>query len=208
VGETISLNIGTLDSPKNVKIRAQCTDEEKLKFTELLREFQDGFSWSYEDIHGFYHALIQHAIPMKEGIKPVRKKQKPINPALEATIRKELEKLLKDGMIFSVKYYEWVSNLVPVRKTSGQIRLCVDFCALNRASVKDHFPLPNMEMILQQVAVSQMMSLLDGFSCYNHIKVKRTDKYKTTFTTRWGTFAYERMRFGLSNVGATFQRAM
>jgi hypothetical protein len=53
-----------------------------------------------------------------------------------------------------------------------------------------------------------MMSLLDGFSGYNQIKVKRNEKYKTTFTTRWGTFSYEHIPFGLSNVGATFQRAM
>jgi hypothetical protein len=65
-----------------------------------------------------------------------------------------------------------------------------------------------MEMILQQFAWPQMMSLLDGFSVYNQIKVKRVDKYKTTYITRWGTFSYERMSFGLSNVGATFQRAM
>jgi ribonuclease HI len=208
VGDTISLNIGTSESPKIIKLGAQCSDEEKEKFTELLHEFQDVFSWSYEDLRGFDPALIQHAIPIKEGVKPVRKKQRPINPALEATIRKELEKLLKANIIFPVKYSDWVSNLVPVRKTTGQIRLCVDFRALNRASVKDHFPLPNMEMILQQVAGSQMMSLLDGFSGYNQIKVKRTDRYKTTFTTRWGTFSYEHMPFGLSNAGATFQRDM
>jgi hypothetical protein len=65
-----------------------------------------------------------------------------------------------------------------------------------------------MELILQQVVGSQMMSLLDGFSGYNQIKVKKDDKYKTTFTTQWGTFAYERIPFGLSNVGVTFQRAM
>jgi hypothetical protein len=65
-----------------------------------------------------------------------------------------------------------------------------------------------MEMILQQVAGSQMMSLLDGFFGYNQIKVKREDKYKTTFITHWGTFSYEHMPFGLSNAGATFQRAM
>jgi hypothetical protein len=101
-----------------------------------------------------------------------------------------------------------VSNLVPVRKNNGDIILCVDFRALNRESVKDNFPLPNMELILQQVAGSQMMSLLDGFSGYNQIRVKREDKYKTTFTTHWGTFAYERIPFGLINAGATFQRAM
>jgi hypothetical protein len=160
-----------------------------LKFTELLHESQDVFAWSYEDLCGFDHALIHHAIPIKECIKPVRQKQKPINPALKPIIRKELEKLLKDGIIFPIKYSEWVSNLVLVQKTIGQIKLCIDFCALNRASVKDHFPLPNMEMILQQVVGPHMMSLLDGFSGYNHIKVKRTDKYKTTFTTRWGSFA-------------------
>jgi hypothetical protein len=65
-----------------------------------------------------------------------------------------------------------------------------------------------MEMILQQVAGSQMMSLLNGFSGYNQIKVKRINKYKTTFITRWGTFTYECMPFGLYNAGATFQRAM
>jgi hypothetical protein len=86
VGETISFNIGTLESPKNVKIGAQCSDEEKMKFSKLLGEFQDVFSWSYEDLHGFDPAPIQHAIPIKEGIKQVRKKQRPINPALEVNI--------------------------------------------------------------------------------------------------------------------------
>jgi hypothetical protein len=79
---------------------------------------------------------------------------------------------------------------------------------MNRANVKDHFPLPNMEMILQQVVGSQMMSLLDGFFGYNQIKVKRADRFKTTFITHWGTFSYECMPFDLSNEGATFQIAM
>jgi hypothetical protein len=138
----------------------------------MLGEFQDVFSWSYENLLGFDPALIQHVIPIKEGIKPVSQKQIPINPALEETIRKKSEKILKAGIIFQVKYSEWVSNLVPVRKETGHIILCVYFHSLNRASIKDHFPLPNTEMILQQVAGSQMMSLLDGFSNYNQIKIK------------------------------------
>jgi len=65
-----------------------------------------------------------------------------------------------------------------------------------------------MEMSFHQVAGSQMMSLLYGFLGYNNIRVRRADKYKTTFTTRWGTFTYERMHFSLINVGATFHRAI
>jgi hypothetical protein len=121
VGDTISLNLGTSESPKMVKLGAQCSNEEKGKFTEILREFQDVFAWSKEDLHGFDPTLIKHGIPIKEEIKPVRKKQRPINPVLEATIRKELEKLLKAGIIFPAKYSEWVSNLVLVRNTTSQI---------------------------------------------------------------------------------------
>jgi hypothetical protein len=62
--------------------------KKKTKFTELLHEFQYVFSRSYDDLCGFDLALTQHAIPTKEGVKPVRKIQIPINHALKATIRK------------------------------------------------------------------------------------------------------------------------
>lgn len=62
--------------------------------------------------------------------------------------------------------------------------------------------------MLQRVNGSGMMSLLDGFSGYNQVWVKKEDCRKTTITTTWGTFKYNRMPFGLTNVGAMFQRAM
>jgi hypothetical protein len=105
VGNTIPLNIGTHDSPKIVKIGAQCFEEEKKKFMDLFQEFRDVFTWSYEDLRGFDPRIKKHVIPIKEGKKPVRQKQRPVNPALEATIRKEVEKLLNAKTIFPVKYY-------------------------------------------------------------------------------------------------------
>ena len=87
---------------------------------------------------------------------------------------------------------------------NGYIWLCVDFCTLNKERVKDNLILPNMELILQQVVGSQMMSLLDGFLGYDQIHLKWEDHYKTTFTTQWGTFTYECMPFGLINEGAIF----
>ena len=53
-----------------------------------------------------------------------------------------------------------------------------------------------------------MFSLMDVFSCYNQLLVAEPDRLKTTFRTKWGTFAYRRIPFGLLNAGATFQRAM
>eukprot|EP00253_Pinus_taeda_P013134 PITA_13134 len=98
--------------------------------------------------------------------------------------------------------------MVPVRKKNGDIRICIDFRNLNRASLKDNFPLPTMEQILQSVAGSELMSFLDGFSGYNQVLVHPDDQLKTTFRTKWGTYAYQKMPFGLINAGATFQRAM
>jgi len=73
---------------------------------------------------------------------------------------------------------------------------------------KDNFPLPPMEQILQSFASSKLMSFLNGFSGYNQILVHPDDRLKTTFRTKWGTYAYQKMPFGLLNAGATFQRAM
>jgi hypothetical protein len=112
------------------------------------------------------------------------------------------------GIIAPIRYSSWMSNLAVVRKKNGDIRLCVDFRNLNLLSLKDNYPLPNMEHLLQRVTGAGMMSMLDGFSRYNQVLLKRKDQLKTAFTTPCGTFMYLRMPFRLMNAGATFQRAM
>jgi hypothetical protein len=123
-------------------------------------------------------------------------------------IKKEVRKLFEAKIIVSLRFSKWLANLVPFKKKNGEIRLCVDFRNLNRVYLKDNYPLPKMDNILQNVVGSQRMSMLDGFSCYNRIMVHPNDQENTTFTTPWGTFMYAKMPFGLMNAGATFQRAM
>ena len=98
--------------------------------------------------------------------------------------------------------------MVPTRKKTGEIRLCVDLRNLNKVSVKDNYPLPKIDHILLRVVGSTRISLLDGFSSYNQILVHPDDQAKTAFTTPWGTFMYAKIPFGFKNAGATFQRAM
>jgi hypothetical protein len=81
---------------------------------ELFHEFKDVFSWSYEYLHGFDLNVIQHAIPIKEEEKLAGQRKRPMHLSLEATIRKEVEKLINDHIIFHLKYFEWVSNFVLV----------------------------------------------------------------------------------------------
>ena len=98
--------------------------------------------------------------------------------------------------------------MVPVRKKNGEIRIFIDFRNLNKVSLKDRYPVPQMDHILHKVVGSQRMSMLDGFSRYNQVLVHLDDQENTTFTTPWGTFMYSKMPFVLMNARATFQRSM
>jgi hypothetical protein len=116
--------------------------------------------------------------------------------------------MLDAKIIVPLRYSDWVANLVSVRKKSGEIHLCVDFRNLNRCSLKNNYPMPKMDHILQRIVGAHRISMLDGYSGYNQIEVLEEDKEKTVFTTRWGTFMYDKMPFGLMNAGATFQSTM
>ena len=108
----------------------------------------------------------------------------------------------------SIQVPQWVANIVPVPKKDGKVRMCVDYRDLNRASLKDNFPLPHIDALVDNTAKHSLFSFMDGFSGYNQIKMAPKDMEKTTFLTMWGTFCYKVMPFGLKNVGAMYQRAM
>jgi ribonuclease HI len=197
-------NIGTPEEPRLVKLSKSLTEEQRIGYTKLLREFADVFAWTYEDLKTYDTSVIEHKIPLKEEARPFRQKLRQINPTLLPVMEREVKKLLDAQIIVPLRYSSWVANLVPVRKKSGEIRLCVDFRNLNRSSRKDNYPLPNMEHILQRVTGTSRISMIDGFFGYNQISVMPEDREKTTFTTPWGTFMYAKMPFGLMNAGQRF----
>jgi hypothetical protein len=203
-----TVNLGTPENPKNVNLGKTMSKEERKSNLKLFRQYQDVFAWSYKDLKMYDTHIIQHTIPLKLEMKPFQQKIQKYHPSLEPLMYQELRKLLDVRIIFQVKHSSWVENLVPVRKKSGKIQLCVDFQNLNRASEKDNYLVPPMEKLLQTVSGSDIFSLLDGFSGYNQVLVLEEDRLKTTFQTKWGTFAYKHMPFGLINVGETFQRVM
>ena len=140
---------------KRLKLGKVCTPKECQTFINLSNEFHDIIAWNYSDLKGFNPYVCQHTIDLALGAKSIRQKQRPINPKLEPLMIKELNKLIERKIIFPIKHTSWVSKLVSVRKKNGEIRLCVDFHDLNRASLKEGHPLPSMEQILQVVSSSE-----------------------------------------------------
>jgi hypothetical protein len=161
--DTAECNIGTPEEPKFVKLSKSLTEEQRAEYTKLLREFADVFAWTYEDLKTYDTSVIEHKIPLKEEARPFKQKLRQINPMLLPVMEREVKKLLDAQIIVPLRYSDWVANLVPVRKKSGEIRLCVDFRNLNRSSRKDNYPLPNMEHILQKVTGASRISMIDGF---------------------------------------------
>ena len=86
--------------------------------------------------------------------------------------------------------------------------MCVDFIDLNRACLKDSYPLPRIDTLVDSTARHELLSFVDAFSGYNQIKVNEDDQERTSFVTNQGLFCYKVMLFGLKNAGATYQRLM
>jgi hypothetical protein len=208
VQEIRKVNIGMDQSPKYVNLGVDCTPEEVDQLASLFKEYIDVFDWTYDDFKAYDKTILQHIIPLREEDKPVKQKLRIINPKMKPLVKIELENLKKEGVIYPIRHSDWISNPTIVRKKIGEIRMCVDFIDLNKASIKDNFPFPNMEFLLQQVIGSTCTSMLDGFSGYNHVLVNEEYRQITSFITSWETYTYARITFGLKNDGATFQRAM
>nr|GEY02822.1 reverse transcriptase domain-containing protein [Tanacetum cinerariifolium] len=136
---------------------------------------------------------------MEDDYKAAVQSQGRVNPKIHDVIRKEVIKLLDVSMIYTISDSPWVSPIHCVPKKG-------DYRKLNDATRKDHFLLPFMGQMLERLTGNELYCFLDGFSGYFQISIDPQDQEKTTFTCLYGTFAYCRMPFGLSNAPGTFQR--
>jgi hypothetical protein len=118
--------------------------------------------------------------------------------------------LLQARFIQPCPCVDWVSNIVPVEKNTGKIRICVYFRNLNRATPKDEYLMPVAKLLIDSASGNKMISFLDGNASYNQIFMAKEDMSKTAFWSPGfvGLFEWVVMTFGLKNAGAMYQRAM
>ena len=141
---------------------------------------------------------------------------------MEEVVKKEVIKLLDVGLIYLISDSSRVSPTQVVSKKGGMIVIpnekselipmstvtrwwvCINYRKLNDITRKDHFPLPFIDQMLERIAEHMYYCYLDGMSDYLQIPIASKDQEKTTFTCPYGTYAYQRISFGLCNALATF----
>jgi hypothetical protein len=150
-------------------------------------------------------------LPIKSGFKPYKQPPRKIyKDEVLADVKKEVERLLDANFIQPCRYAEWISNIVPVYKNNGKMRVCIDFRDLNRATPMDGYPMPVADLLVDAAAGHKVISFMDDNAGYNKIFMAIEDISKTSFRcpSHIGLFEWIVMTFGLKNAGATYQRAM
>ncbi|KAL6467298.1 hypothetical protein MHYP_G00251020 [Metynnis hypsauchen] len=186
------------------KLHIGGTEEQKAELSTLFSQFSEIFAVEDDDLG--YTDKVRHEIHLTDDI-PVSQPYRRIPPTQYREVREHISKLLKKGVI-EESTSAYASPVVLVRKSDGNLRLCVDYRRLNAKTKRDVFPLPRIDESFDALRGARFFSTIDLASGYHQVAVHECDRPKTAFTTPFGTYQYLRMPFGVCNGPATFQCLM
>ena len=150
--------------------------------------------------------LMKFSIKLQDPeVKPHRAKGRMINPTAENVLREQMMLWDKTGIIRPSES-AWAAGLLGVAKKGGGTRWCADFRMVNKATLADSFPLPNIKSNLDKLGGSKIFSAIDALGAYHSMEIEEGDKHLTAFLTPWGLFEYNRLPFGLQNAVAAYSR--
>ena len=189
-------------SQADAKEKSNLTNDQQRQIDSLLNEFQELFG----QVEVGCATEVEHSIRLPNSnsvyAKPYR-----IPLAKQEFIREEVFKMQKQGTI-RPSTSAFAAPVVLVPKKDGNTRFCIDYTRLNANTVKDKFPMPRIDDLLDKAKDAKFFSTIDLTSGYWQIRMNENDREKTAFITPEGLYEFNVMPFGLCNAPATFQRYM
>ena len=193
--------------PANLQqIAAQSTHlshAEQEKLHELLTEYNslfDGTLGCWDD--------KPYEIDLQENVKPYHARPFPIPKAYEQTLKFEIERLVKAGVLKKVNHSEWAAPTFIIPKKDGTVRFISDFRELNKRIKRKPFPIPKIQDMLLKLEGFQYATSLDLNMGYYHIELSPFSKKLCTIVLPWGKYEYQRLPMGLCNSPDIFQERM
>ncbi|KAH3705926.1 Transposon Ty3-I Gag-Pol polyprotein [Pelomyxa schiedti] len=179
-------------------------EEQRRGFIALQNEYQDVLTNDQAKLGRT--TVLKHYIPTR-ACRPVCQPEKKFSPKEKEQIDREISEMLRLNVIRE-GCGEWVAPLSLSAKKDGTIRLCTNFQGLNKETVKDNYPLPNVFEVLKSLSGYCWFSTLDLMAGFWQVPVAEEDAHKTGFTCHRGQFTFNVMQFGMQNASQTFQKLM
>ncbi|GJX85883.1 putative reverse transcriptase domain-containing protein [Tanacetum coccineum] len=180
-------------------------DEKKLDDIRVVRDFPEVFP---DDLLGLPLVReIEFRIDLIPGASPVVRSPYRLAPSEMLELSNQLKELQEKGFIRPI-HSPWGAPVLFVKKKEGSMRMCIDYRELNNLTIKNHYPLPRIDDLFDQLQGACCFSKIDLRSGYHQLRVREEDISKTPFRTRYGYFEFIVMPFGLTNAPAIFMDLM
>jgi Reverse transcriptase (RNA-dependent DNA polymerase)/gag-polyprotein putative aspartyl protease len=181
--------------------------EEQKPVPVIPEEYRDlAHAFSKEKAHELppHRGHLDHAVDLEPGTKPTFGPIYNLSEAELAVLKEYIRDYLEKGFI-QPSQSPFGHPVLFTKKPDGSLRLCVDYRALNRNTIKNRYPLPLISELLDRVKGAKFFTKLDLRDAFHRIRIKAGHEYKTAFRTRYGHYEYNVLPFGLTNGPGTFQ---
>jgi hypothetical protein len=144
---------------QKVLFGSQLSEEQEKALLKFLFNNKDVFVWSANDLCGVNRDVIEHSLNVYPTVRPRKQKLWKMSDDKSEGARNKVKRL-NAGVIREVTYPEWLANTVMVKKTNGKWRMCIDFTDLKKACLKDEFPLPRIDSLINAASTLELMSVM------------------------------------------------
>lgn len=191
---------------REVADKTQDPTDVPVEVQSLLEEFRDVFPAKLPP--GLPpEREVDHRIEVEPGHTPPSRNPYRLAPAEMEVLREQIRELLESGHI-RPSTSPYGAPVLFARKKDGTLRLCIDYRALNKITIKNKSPIPRIDELFDQLHGAKYFTKIDLDCAYHQIRIHPQDVPKTAFNTQFGHFEFVVLTFGFTNAPATFQTLM
>ena len=180
------------------------SQEQQPEIPEEYRDLAEVFSKTKAHELPPHRGHLDHHIPLEEGAKPVFGPIYNLSETELQVLKDYIDENLRKRFI-RPSTSPFGSPVLFVKKADGSLRLCVDYRALNRITIKNRYPIPLISELIDRFKSKKYFTRLDVRDAFNRLRIAKGDEHKTAFRTRYGHFEYLVMPFGLTGAPGSFQ---